>query len=476
MSKQKKNCQIPTPAKYVEQMLDYVGYKNNLWGYKVLENSCGEGNILVEIVRRYIADAKLEGHTLEEIRNGLEEDVVAYEIDSHKADVCIARLNELVSKEGLPGVKWNIKNADFLKSEESDADFIIGNPPYITYHDLTEDERETLKNTFMVCQKGRFDYCYAFIEASVRALAHDGKMIYWVPFSIFRNRFADHLRKYLRNYITKVIDYRSEDVFSEVTCSTALILCEKGNIPDEIEYEDVCGRNSFSLTRSALGENGEKWFFYHAGGGKKRFGDYFVVQNSIATLCNKAFLFTAENEDENFYFVEGMPVEKKVTLPAISTKSKNASQKGKGEMRIIFPYKLVEGKIVHYTENEFATEYPKACGYLHQFDDALQKREADKMARWFEYGRSQALSEIFEEKLIIPMVITSSTRTSIAEKKAVPYAGYFIRVSQNGNLTLSDAQKVLESVRFYNYVKEVGTPTTISSYRISVHDISEYMF
>lgn len=43
-------------------------------------------------------------------------------------------------------------------------------------------------------------------------------------------------------------------------------------------------------------------------------------------------------------------------------------------------------------------------------------------------------------------------------------------------MTLQDAKKVLESAGFYQYVKEVGTPTITSSYRVSVHDISEYMF
>lgn len=48
------NCQIPTPQEYVIHMLDYIGYSKKLYGKRVLENSCGEGNILLEIVTRYI--------------------------------------------------------------------------------------------------------------------------------------------------------------------------------------------------------------------------------------------------------------------------------------------------------------------------------------------------------------------------------------------------------------------------------------
>lgn len=122
MSKQDKNCQVPTPIKYVEQMLDYVGYKRDLWGHKVLENSCGEGNILIEIVKRYIADAKRNRYTPQEIVEGLENDVIAYEVDQKKIDTCLARLNNLSSLENLPEIKWNIKHQDFLKNKEKNIE------------------------------------------------------------------------------------------------------------------------------------------------------------------------------------------------------------------------------------------------------------------------------------------------------------------------------------------------------------------
>ena len=46
------NCQVPTPPQYVNELLDCIGYSDNLYNKSVLENSCGEGNILKEIVRR----------------------------------------------------------------------------------------------------------------------------------------------------------------------------------------------------------------------------------------------------------------------------------------------------------------------------------------------------------------------------------------------------------------------------------------
>jgi len=476
MSKQDKNCQVPTPIQYVEQMLDYVGYKHNLWGCKVLENSCGEGNILIEIVKRYIADTRENQYTPEKISEGLQNDIIAYEVDQEKIDICLIRLNNLLASENLPEVRWNIKQQDFLRSEEKNIEFIIGNPPYITYHDLRQEEREFLQKKFVVCQKGRFDYCYAFIEASIRSLADNGKMIYLIPFSIFRNRYAAGLRVFLRTFIAKIIDYRSINVFPGITCSTSLILCGNGRISDNIEYEDVLTQNKFIIKRSALSEDGEKWIFYRTIAGNRRFDDFFSVHNCVATLCNKAFLFSADEEEEKYYVVDGARIEKEVTLTAVSTKSSRALKNGRRETKIIFPYKMTDGKIAHYTEEEFKDQYPCAWKYLYQFYSDLEKRKADEKAKWFEYGRSQALAEVFREKLVIPMVITNSTNAYLAGQNTIPYAGYFITVNPNCNMTLQDAKEVLESAQFYQYVKETGTPTTISSYRVSVHDISEFMF
>ena len=67
MSKKNRNDQIFTPEQYVEDMLDRIGYVKNLTGKTVLENSCGQGNILVLIVRRYIKDAKMQGLSNEHI-------------------------------------------------------------------------------------------------------------------------------------------------------------------------------------------------------------------------------------------------------------------------------------------------------------------------------------------------------------------------------------------------------------------------
>jgi putative site-specific DNA-methyltransferase restriction-modification protein len=91
-------CQIFTPENYVKELLDSVGYCKNIVNKTILENSCGDGNILIEIVVRYIEEAMKLKYSNEEIKNGLENNIFGFEIDKKQFEKCIFNLN-LVAKK-----------------------------------------------------------------------------------------------------------------------------------------------------------------------------------------------------------------------------------------------------------------------------------------------------------------------------------------------------------------------------------------
>lgn len=93
-----KKCQVFTPPDYVEKLLDSVGYKHNLYGKRILENSCGDGNILTAAVLRYIEDCRTQGMSRTKIKNGLEKDICGFEIDSEHYIKCIDNLDRIVKK------------------------------------------------------------------------------------------------------------------------------------------------------------------------------------------------------------------------------------------------------------------------------------------------------------------------------------------------------------------------------------------
>lgn len=463
------NCQIPTPIEYAKIMLDYAGYQSNLYGKRILENSCGEGNILCEVVRRYIEDAIAYGYSQTKIAAGLEKDIEAYEIDKRKMNICINNLNNILKKYNINEVKWNIHSSDYLKSNVKKYCYIIGNPPYITYHDMDECQRTYLNRKYKSCKKGRFDYCYAFIEKSLNSLERDGTLVYLVPYSIIKNKFGSELRKIILPYVSEIFDYRGIKIFSKAIISSIIIICKNQDNGDNIQYQFVKQNIKYRYNRNALDD---KWLFEEVVKKEKRFGDYFEVCNSVATLLNEAFLLEDYEESEYHILSKGYKIEKEITYPAISSKSVNKKKK----VLIIFPYDYKNGRIKHFDVKEFEKKFPGTSMYLKHYQDKLDKRKKDINAKWFEYGRSQALNRVFGRKLIIPMVITNSVKTHLGNRKVIPYAGYFIKCRRGSELRLKDAKRILESEDFFNYVTRHGTPTTTSSYRISVNDIKEYKF
>lgn len=327
----KNNCQIPTPTEYVETMLNLAGYTENLYGKKILENSCGKGNILIEIVKRYINDCRKQGYPNEMIKGGLFRDVHAYEIDEQCAQICKKSLNELAKKMGIENVRWNISVADYLKSDTGLYDYIIGNPPYITYHNLSEDTRKWLKKKFTSCAKGRFDYYYPFIEKSVMSLEPGGTLVYLIPFSLFRNQFAQKIRDSIKDDIVSIIDFRGKNIFNDVTTSATMIHLIKGSSKKSVLYKVA----NTDLQTNMLKDNFDgKWFFTESISGK-RFGDYFKVQNSVATLCNAAFIISKYEENTKYICVGDKRIEKGILREAVSAKS---CKKKNGKDKIIFPY------------------------------------------------------------------------------------------------------------------------------------------
>ncbi len=468
-----ENCKIYTPDAWVDILLDEAGYKSDLYGKRVLENSCGIGNILRRIVERYIVDTIAHGYSRDQIRIGLENDIVGLDIDENACRVCIDQLVTIAEQYEIHGVKWNVVNCDALSCSENNFTFIIGNPPYITYHDLSSADRELLRQKYNTCKNGRFDYCYAFIEQSIDSLQQNGILTYLVPNSILKNVWAEDLRSFLKPYLRKIRDLKNKNVFEDVTLSPVIIVAQKAKREhSEIVYQCDDEHLQISLNSSNFTSNTWALGNYRAAPNRRKFGDYFDVANSVATLLNDAFLITEYTvRDDDYILVNDTPIERTVLRPAISIKTRNVVP----QPLIIFPYTHGEnGAIAHYTEREFEEQFPGACAHIRKYQERLSKRKADKTAKWFEYGRSQAITHLNCEKLVISVMVSGNVHVAIVDDAAVPFAGLYI--TQKADLPLTRAAEILQHEDFKQYVMQYGVPTTKNSYRISKKILESYSF
>lgn len=463
IGKNKIKCQHFTPTDMVESMLDLAGYKDNLIGISVLENSFGSGNILKAIVKRYINFCVFQNISPAEISKLLERDIYGIELDEQLYNGCIDDLNIIINSYNLPAVNWQLFNENALTHKYNKKfDLIIGNPPYISYKEIDEQNRQFLKENFKVCKLGKPDYCYAFIELGINLLSAQGKLVQLIPNNIYKNVFARELRNLLKPNIAVIRDYPNQKLFGKALTSISVFLYDKNYTQAKFIYENKTEDTQLRIHRDQLSD---KWSFSECLNDSieyVRFGDVFNASVSIATLCNKAFILYPNEARQKH-------IEEEVLRNTVSPKTLHYEK----EKKIIFPYYYENGVLKKY--EDFETRFPFATRHLREFYDNLMARDSDINARWYEYGRSQALAHLNVPKLLVSTIITNRVEIYQLNDTTIPYSGIYITVIDE-KYNLQTAFEILSSAEFMQYVKNIGIRVNGQSLRISCKDINNYRF
>lgn len=287
-------------------------------------------------------------------------------------------------------------------------------------------------------------------------------MVYLVPNSIYKNVYAQNLRKLIKKYLVEIKDYPNQKLFDNAMTSSTIMFLRKGEYAEVVDYNNVPKKEQITIAKKKLYG---KWIFENSqeNHSKIRFGDLFQASMAIATQRNKVFVV---NEAEKKHW----KLERGAMRLALSPRN----QKYRNKEYIIFPYMIRKDKVINYSEELFKRKYPNAYAYLLKNKKELEKRDADKSAQWFEYGRSQALQNMNKKKLLISTVVTNEINTYETGTKSIPYAGIYV-ISEKG-YDLKIAKKILESEEFLKYVHGIGTPASGKSLRITAKDINEFTF
>lgn len=470
--KTKEKCQIFTPDNIVKDMLDYLGYSDNLYGKTILESSCGNGQFLKEIVKRYIEDCKNQGLSRTKIKNGLGRDIFGIELDPVRYCECINELNLITDKFGLKRVKWQIKRADALREPYiCTFDFVVGNPPYVSYWDLEVSEREYIEKKYTVCRFGTWDYSYAFLQDGLNHLNAKGKMAYIVPNSIFKTKSGRYIRALLSSNLVKVLDYTTTSVFGKALISPAVLVIDRSIQGQEVVYQDLSKNTTMLIGREAL--EGE-WLFgcrEQASDLRHKFGEYFRIATGVATQRNDVYVLSNCTDEGQYLICDGQRIEKNAVRRAASPRGRS---RGLPEY-IIFPYYYSGNELMHYDERTYKEKFPFTYAYLEGKRSTLDERDSDKKAQWFEFGRSQALTHINQNKILISTVVTGKIHAYPLEADEVPYSGLFITVKERPDgLDLAEAMAILNSQKFLKYLEPRGINARGKSIRVKADTIADY--
>ncbi len=183
----------------VELLLDLSGYSpdKNLVDSLAIEPAAGDGAFLGPMIERLVESCRKLGRSLSECQNSL----IAYELDEKSAARARTVIQDLLVDHGAksPLAKkladaWVVSGDYLLDADTRQADFIIGNPPYVRLEDIPEETASVYRSAYPT-MRGRADLYVAFFEAALRQLKAGGVCAFICADRWMRNQYGAELRQ-----------------------------------------------------------------------------------------------------------------------------------------------------------------------------------------------------------------------------------------------------------------------------------------
>ena len=467
--KHKTLGQVYTPQWIVEEILKEVDYSGKkILDKKIIDPACGDGIFLINIVETIIKESLKENKNINEIKQILENNVYGIEIDKNEYIKCIDNLNNFVKKKLKKdnlNINWKIYNDNALikyKDFLNYFDYVIGNPPYIRIHNLDKKTREIIKNEFCFNQ-GTLDIYLSFFELGFKILNKNGLLGYITPNSFLRNSSYKTFRKFLKDKkaIKVLIDFKSHKIFKDFSTYTAITVIDFNNIYKEtFEYKELINNKIQKVNEIKFDELDDKnWSF----SSKKemdflknlykntiyKVSDFFEVQYGFATLRDKIFISDIKDEKNNLVLFNNHWIEKDILKKIV----KGSTYKGrKSEIKyIIFPYIKKDSRLIPIPEEDLKKNFPKTFEYLSLHKEELLKRDIDKNANWYEFGRSQGIQTCNNEKIVVGNLVKEKVNFHLLEKDIYVYSGIFI-TKKSPEYNWDIIINILKSEEFKKYI------------------------
>lgn len=462
----KSKGRVYTPDYIVSNILDMAHYiGDNIFEKHVIDNSCGDGAFLCEIIERYCNIALKKGLTLDALQAHLEKYIHGIEIEPVEHKKCLENANNTVKKYGITrDVSWDIICADTLTIDKYNdkMDFVLGNPPYVRVHNLCESFDVAKKFSF--AQNGMTDLYIVFYEIGLKMLNQNGVLGYITPSSFFNSLAGSYMRKYLvqENLIEKLVDLKHFQAFNATTYTTIVIL-NKQHISKELEYYQFDEKNLIPYYVETLVPDDyyiSKNFYFSTKENLSLLKKVFFniehcqieVKNGYATLCDDVFI-------NSFNF------NSKYIIPVVKA--------SRGEKKqIIYPYDKF-GKLMPKSDLEKEEEI---YSYLLKNKEKLLKRSAENKtdSQWYAFGRSQAINDTYKNKISINVLLRTSEDLKITPAPAGTgiYGGLYLVGSEK---ELEQIPVLLKSKEFSTYISLLGKYKSGGYYTFSSKDVKAYL-
>lgn len=447
MSKEKG--QVFTPNWIVKEMIKFSNIID-ITKIKIIDNSCGDGAFICEIVKQVISKKP------KNIKKILENNVVGIELDPNAYNQCIKNLKKIEKENKLPKINWNINNDNTLKiykKYENKFDLVIGNPPYVRIHNTIENLSD-----FEFCKKGMTDLFLAFYEIGLKMLKSNGKLCYINPSSIFNSKAAKFAREKIiaLNLLKKVVNFKHTQLFENITTYSTILLLDKNNMRNSVEYYECDFQDSVNISYDDFVINGS-WYFDKSAQKLQTLKNIitnsnpkkYIVKNGVATLCDKVLI--SNNIPDSKYTID---IVKSSTLKLSKT---------------LFLYDD------NFLPIAFSDIPKNVQSYLLKNEVLLKNRDLENKDIWWTYGRTQSIKDKGFLKLCVNTIIKDlkTIKTKLINKGVLIYSGLYINIYDENEI--KKIENLINSKNFIEYISILGKYKSGGYYTFNTKDLSNYL-
>ncbi len=185
----------------VDLILDLAGYRTSadLGASVIVEPACGAGAFLVPIVERLVESCATHGRSVADMGPAIRAfDLLDRNIDAARESVS-ARLVEFGQPADVAASlssQW-VSQGDFLLGAGLDgprqADFVVGNPPYVRLEDVPAEVSEAYRSE-CATMRGRADLYVGFFEKGLSMLGPEGRLAFICADRWMHNQYGERLR------------------------------------------------------------------------------------------------------------------------------------------------------------------------------------------------------------------------------------------------------------------------------------------
>lgn len=476
-----------TPDYIIDFIINEIQPKENDTN---LDPSCGCGAFLVGLTDYY---KRTFNKPIKKIikENIFGSDILEYNIYRAKL---ILTIYALQNGEQLKDSDFNLYHQDSLRTNwKMSFDNIVGNPPYVKFQDLTDDNRNYLAKHWTTVEGGTFNLYFAFFELGYKLLKPTGKLGYITPNNYFTSLAGEAIRKYFlhQKCVTRIIDFSHKKVFDAQTYTAITFLNKLQN--EAITYDRI--KDGYSPELFLANANGspnylenlnvKKWRLLKTDEQQniktietigKPIGKLFDICVGIATLKDEIFFIDGSKQKNGCYIKTTdngtFEIEKEIVKPVYKISDFRTQDEVEHNTRkIICPYNIKNGIATAIPESDFKKKYPKCYAYFLSEKENLLARDKGKVTfePFFVWGRTQGLTR--KGKKILNPTFSQHPRFLLVEEEegffTNGYGLYFREQESNGLFSeivnpitklenIDVVQKILNSIVMDYYVTKTS--------------------